>query len=367
MRNLFCPSWLDVDLSAIAHNIQRVRAMEPEGTDIIAVVKADAYGHGVLPIAAKARAEGVKILAVANLHEVERLRDGGDQGEILVLGAPPFGDELPAAMRIRPTLAVFTAEQVERIAAAGGGRVHVKVETGMNRIGARPGAELQRVLDALRRCPNVTMTGIFSHLAVADEDREGLTAAQARRFEQALSQARAAGFSPMAHLRNTAAGLNGIVPAYDAVRLGIGLYGLSPLTEDMGLRPVAQWKTRVSYVKTLEAGEKVGYGATYTAPARRRIATLAVGYADGYRRSFATGDVLIHGKRVPIVGRVCMDQCMADVTEVEGVAPGDEVVLLGRQGESEITAQELAERDHTIHYEVMTGIGARVERRFHDA
>lgn len=366
MRNLFCPSWLDIDLSAVAHNIRRVREMEPEGTDMIAVVKADAYGHGVLPIAARARSEGVKLLAVANLHEVERLREGGDKGEILVLGAPPFEDELPAALRLRPTLAVFTAEQVERISDAGGGRVHVKVETGMNRIGARPGEELQAVLDALRRCPNVTMTGIFSHLAVADEDREGLTAAQVRRFDSAVAQARAAGFSPMAHLRNTAAGLNGIAPAYDAVRLGIGLYGLSPLTEDMGLKPVAQWKTRVSYVKMLEAGERVGYGATYTAPERRHIATIAVGYADGYRRSFAPGDVLIRGKRAPIVGRICMDQCMVDVTGVEGVAPGDEVVLLGRQGQVEIPAQELAGRDHTIHYEVMTGIGARVERRFHN-
>ncbi len=364
---MFCPSWLDIDLSAIAHNIRRVREMEPQGTDIIAVVKADAYGHGVLPIAARARAEGVKLLAVANLHEVKRLRDGGDQGEILVLGAPPCGSELPEALKLRPTLAVFTPEQVEQIAFAGGGCVHVKVETGMNRIGARPGAELQAVLDALKRCPNVTMTGIFSHLAVADEDRDGLTAAQVARFERGLAQARAAGFSPMAHLRNTAAGMNGIAPAYDAVRLGIGLYGLSPLPEDMGLRPVAQWKTRVSYVKTLQAGDKVGYGATYTAPEARRIATLAVGYADGYRRSFAPGEVLIHGKRVPVVGRICMDQCMVDVTDVDGVIPGDEAVLLGRQGKEEITAQELADRDHTIHYEIMTGIGARVERRFHDA
>ena len=365
MSDLFCPSWLDIDLKAVAHNIRVIRGMLPPTTDMIAVVKADAYGHGVLPVSACARAEGVKLLAVANMHEVQGLRDGGDTGDILVLGAPPAEGELPAALALDPTLTVFTPRQVEAIAAAGGGKVHVKVETGMNRIGARPGEELGAVLDALKRCPNVRMTGLFSHLAVADEDFDGLTAAQVERFDRAVKQVHAAGFDPLVHLRNTAADMNGIAPVYDAVRLGIGLYGLSPFEENMGLMPVASWKSSVTYVKTLLPGEHVGYGASYTVQEPRRIATIAVGYADGYRRSFAPGEVLIRGQRAPLVGRVCMDQCMADVTHIADVQPGDEVVLLGKQGEACIPAEELAKRDRTIHYEIMTGIGMRVERRFH--
>ena len=173
MRNLFCPSWLDIDLSAIAHKIRRVREMEPEGTDMIAVVKAGRpYGHGVLPIAERARAEGVKLGRGQPCTRWSACGRAAIKGEILVLGAPPLGEELPAALRLRPTLTVFTAEQVERIAAAGGGRVHVKVETGMNRIGARPGRSFR---PCWTRCgaANCNHDGIFSHLAVADEDREG--------------------------------------------------------------------------------------------------------------------------------------------------------------------------------------------------
>jgi len=365
MSELFCPSWLDIDLKAVRHNIRLIRGMLPEKTDMIAVVKADAYGHGVLPVSACAREEGVKLLAVANMHEVQGLRDGGDTGDILVLGAPPMEDELCEALKLSPTLTVFTPDQVRAIGRTGGGKVHVKVETGMNRIGARPGEELAAVLEALKMCPHVKMTGLFSHLSVADEDRDGLTAQQVERFDCAVRQAHTAGFNPLVHLCNTAADMNGIAPAYDAVRLGIGLYGLSPFAEDMSLVPCASWKSRVTYVKEIEAGEHVGYGASFTASHTMRLATVAVGYADGYRRSFAPGDVLIHGKRAPLVGRVCMDQCMVDVTHIPEVEPGDEVVLLGRQGDEYIPAEELAARDHTIHYEIMTGIGMRVERRYH--
>ena len=363
---MFYSSWLEVDGGAIARNLHRVQAKLPEGTAMIAVVKADAYGHGVLPIAARLRREGVGTLAVAGVREVETLRRGGDTGEILVLGAPPRGEELREALSLTPTLAVFTAEQVEEIAAAGGGCVHIKAETGMHRIGARPGHEMAKLLDALRAHPAVRVTGLFSHLAVADEDRAGTTAAQVARFREAAAQVRAAGFTPRLHLANTAAAMNGIAPAFDAVRLGIGLYGLSPLEGEEGLEPAARWATRVTYVKTLQPGDSVGYGAAYTAREPRRVATLAVGYADGYRRSFAPGDVLIRGRRAPLLGRVCMDQCMADVTDIPETAVGDEAVLLGRQGEETIPAAELARRAGTIHYEIMTGIGPRVERLYHD-
>jgi alanine racemase len=305
---------------------------------------------------------GVRLLAVANMQEVAELRRAGDAGDILVLGAPPLND-LKEALAFAPTLCIFSVKQVEDLSRAGGCSVHIKVETGMNRIGARPGEELARILEALKNHPGVRVTGLFSHLSVADEDREGMTAAQVARFEQAIAQVKAAGFDPMCHLANTAAALNGIAPTYDGVRLGIGLYGLSPLEQEMDLKPVASWKTKITYVKQLFPGDTVGYGATFTAKEPMRIATLAVGYADGYRRSFAPGDVLIRGQRAAILGRVCMDQIMVDVTGIPDVEIADEAVLLGSQGEACISALELARRSRTIHYEVMTGIGTRVERR----
>lgn len=354
---------MEIDLGAMIRNYRRIRDLQPKGTEVIAVVKADAYGHGAVHTAAALRREGVRLLAVANMYEVRQLREAGDTGDILVLGAPPFQDELSESLLYTPTLSVFLPEHIRALEAAGGCSVHLKLETGMNRIGARPGPELESVLKALKECPRVRVTGMFSHLSVADEDRNGLTAAQAARFEAGARQVREAGFSPMLHLRNTAADMNGIVSACDAVRLGIGLYGLSPLPDSFGLEPVASWKTRVTYVKTLSAGDTVGYGATWTADCPRRIATLAVGYADGYRRAYAPGDVLIRGKRAPIVGRICMDQLMVDVTGIPDTVPGDESVLIGRMGDEMITASELAERAGTIHYEVLTGVGLRVERR----
>jgi len=362
LHNVILPgdSWLEVSLTALDENLAAARRQLPASCEVIGVVKANAYGHGMLPIARRLRQRNVGILAVARLPEAQALRLDGDEGEILILGTPR-AEYAAVAKELNLTSTVYTPEHIRTMEAAGGGRVHIKIETGMNRIGVRPGEELAAVLSALGNCPHVHVTGVFSHLCVADTRLDDLTALQAARFEAAVAQVRAAGLNPFCHLANTAAIFNHKAPAWQGARLGIGLYGLEPL-DGLSLNPIAAWKTRVAYVKEIPAGESVGYGATYTADRPRLIATLPVGYADGYRRSYAPGDVLIAGRRCPLVGRVCMDQMMADVTGLS-VVPGDEVVLLGRQGGACIPASELAQRDSTIHYEVMTDISPRVERR----
>ena len=360
-----------VDLPAIDSNIRHVRSRLQGDASIIAVVKANAYGHGMLPVARRALQSGAIMLAVANDTEGAQLRESGIGAPILVLGGM-LPQHAANVVKHRLIATVYTQEMIYALSkAAVGDRavpVHIKVETGMNRIGVRAGEEMSALLNALNSCPRVKPVGMFSHFAVSDQPDQTFTGRQAQSFLEAAEQVRAAGFSPRLHIGNSAAALWCGFAHLDYVRLGIAMYGLDPGgTPNPDLVPALSWVTRVIYVKQIDEGDTVSYGRTYTAPGPRTIATLPVGYADGYRRSFGgAAQVLIGGKRAPVVGRVCMDQCMVDVTGIPGVKLGDEAVLIGRQGGETITADELADIAGTINYEIVTCIGARVLRVHHD-
>ncbi|NLG36875.1 MAG: alanine racemase [Clostridiales bacterium] len=359
-----------VDLSAIERNIGFVRqGLGPE-TGMIAVVKANAYGHGMFEVARRALGCGVSMLAVATDAEGAQLREAGIGAPVLVLGGL-LPQCAPTLLKHRLIPAVYTSEMIYALSkAAAPDRavpIHIKIETGMNRSGARPGRELSALLEALWECPRVRLTGMFSHFAAAEEADDSFTRRQYDVFRQAAEQAREAGFSPRLHIGNSAAAMRHAFAHMDWVRLGIVMYGLDPAGDaNPNLQPALSWITRIVCLKRIEAGETVGYGRTYTATGPRTIATLPVGYADGYRRAFGgRADVLIGGRRAPVVGLVCMDQCMADVSGIPGVKVGDEAVLLGKQADEEITAGELAAIAHTIHYEIVTCIGPRIPRIHH--
>lgn len=362
-----------ISLGAITRNMNSLKQRLPEKTRVMAVVKANAYGHGALRVAKTALKAGAAYLAVAQSEEGVFLRERGVDAPILVLGGMlPSEMSVPVAYDL--TCTVYSPEMAFAVQGSceeqqKTARVHIKIETGMNRIGVRPGADLAQLLDALRQCPSLSVEGMFSHFAVADSDEEDpYTARQTELFLQAARQVREAGFSPMLHLDNSAAALYGKGEGLDMVRFGIGLYGLEPAGGQLDiLTPALAWKTAVTHLHVVQPGETVSYGRHFTAQAPTLIATLPVGYADGYRRSFSPdGQVLVHGVRAPIVGIICMDQCMADVTHIPDMKVGDEVVLIGRQGNDEITAAEVADWAHTIHYEIITGIGARVPRLYVD-
>ncbi len=361
-----------VDLSAIKHNIAVVRQALPADTAIMAVVKANGYGHGLLAVANAALDAGATYLAVADVYEGSELRHRGVTAPILVMGGM-----LPSLAAITVengmTQTVYSTEMVDALQAACTEqsrqvKIHVKVETGMNRLGVRPGGELDALLDAVAQSPDVRLEGLFSHFSVSEISDKSFTKAQYERFQQAVEQCAARGIHPICHISNSGAILDCPFATLDMVRLGIAMYGMYPDGGTVGeLRPALSWKTNVVQVKTVEAGDTVSYGRIWTAESRRVIATLPVGYADGYRRLFGNrAEVLIHGRRVPVVGRVCMDHCMVDVTGIDGVAVGDEAVLIGRQGEETITTEELAACVDTINYEIITTIGERVKRVYRD-
>jgi alanine racemase len=304
------------------------------------------------------------------VEEGIELRNAGVQAPILVLGGPYQGGwDLLVERQLTPT--VFRPEHIEALAAAARARgrkvaAHLKVDTGMGRIGVLE-PDLPAFLDHCSRHPEVVIDGFCSQLAVADEKDAPHTRDQVARYERALALLEARGIRPRwRHLANSAGAIGKVAEELNLVRLGIVLYGLSPadwIRERLPLRPVLSWKTGVTHLKEVPAGTPLSYGSTWVTPRPSRIATLPVGYADGYSRLYSSrSKVLIRGKRVPIVGRVCMDLCLADVTDVPEVEVGDEVVLLGSQGSETVSAQELAELAQTISYEVVCGVGARVPR-----
>ena len=353
-----------IDLSALRENVRLIRDSVPAETMVMAVVKADAYGHGITEVAKNALVAGADWLAVARTDEGAVLRRAGVTAPVLVLGASTE-QEIADGVVHGLTLTVGSAAKVrtlQKAAAASGmpGLMHLKLDTGMGRIGARTEAEVQDVLSALAECPDVRMTGAFTHFADADGADDGYTRMQLERFAALLA------LLPegiIRHCANSAAIHRYPEAAMDMVRAGISMYGCPPVETDMPLRPVMDWCTAVTYVKTVQPGEKISYGCTFTADRPMTLATVACGYGDGYHRA-ATGraEVIIHGRRVPVVGRICMDQMMVDVTGLDGVQAGDEVVLLGAQGDERITADELGAWSGTIGYEVLLAATDRVHR-----
>jgi alanine racemase len=366
------PTRAEVNLSALVRNLRTLRAGAP-GSGLLAMVKANAYGHGAELVARALEAEGVELLGVALIEEGLALRAAGVRSEILVLGGAYQGG-WDVLVEAGLTPAVFREDHLEAFATAAHrrgveARAHLKVDTGMARLGALPG-EVPPLL-ARARTLAVTLDGVLSHFANADLADATATRRQLVDFRAVLEQLERAGFRPRwRHLANSAA-LVAMPEARDGkvfnlVRPGLALYGLAPapwLAAAQPLEPVLSWKTAIVHLKDVPTGTAVSYGGTWTARRPTRIATLPVGYADGYPRRLSNrAQVLVRSRRAPVVGRVCMDLCMVDVSDVPAVSLDDEVVLLGRQGAEAIDATELAGWAETISYEVLCGVGARVPR-----
>jgi alanine racemase len=355
--------WVEVDGRALRHNFRILRGLIPHATQLMAVVKANAYGHGLVAIAREIAVIGADWLGVANVAEGAVLREAGITLPILLLSATLPG-EMEEAVRhgLTLTLSSFNeAKLLDRVARALGepAQVHFKVDTGMGRLGCWH-TQAARELARVRRLPGLAVRGLCTHFASADDDAR-LTRAQWK----AISPLFTANPDLLCHAANSPAVTRRYGFHAGLVRAGLALYGIAPNRADrsLGLEPVLTWKSRVTFLRTVEAGRTVSYGATYRLPTRQRHAVVAMGYGDGYFRLHSnTGAMLVRGKRCPIRGRVTMDQIILDVSRVPGCRVGDEVVALGRQGRQEITAWELAAQARTIPWEILTNVGARVPR-----
>ena len=364
----FDNTWVKIDLSAIEANIDAVAAKA--NVPVMAVIKADAYGHGAVPIA-RLLEKKCAFFGVSSMLEAMELRSAGIRLPILILGATP-DDAYPLAVRedIRP--AIFTWESacaLSRAAAAQGktARLHFAADTGMSRIGLQVTEEAADLCARIAALPGLVCEGLFSHFATADETDLSRARAQAARFADFDAMLKARGLEiPIRHLNNSAGVMN-FSEHYDMVRSGIVTYGLYPSSEvdpgDLPLQPARSWYSRVTHVKTLPAGREISYGGTFVTTRDTRVATVAVGYADGYRRSLSGRFyVLIRGRKAPILGRVCMDQLMVDVTDIPDAAAGDTVTLAGRDGKERITIEDLAAAAGSFNYETVCGISRRVPR-----
>lgn len=363
------PSRVDIDLEALASNVRLIKAKVGADTGIMAVVKANAYGHGAVAVARIALRNGASCLAVANMAEAVQLRRAGIAAPILVLSYVPSAS-IPLAVEHDITVSLFDIGQMARFqniarATCGALKAHIKVDSGMGRLGILP-REVKELMTTLRSCDAIQVEGIYTHFSVAGEDPR-YTAQQRAIFEDVLATMRAAGCAfRYTHAANSAATVNPGAGGFNLVRPGLLLYGLKPCGSApsfAGLQPVMSWKTVIAQVKTLPPGSPVGYGNSYRTRGAEKIAVLPVGYADGLRRSPRSWrEVLVHGKRAPLVGRVSMEKTAINVSHIPDVIAGDEVVLLGRQGDDEISADEVAAWIGSINYEVLSTILPRVPR-----
>jgi alanine racemase len=363
------PVWAEIDLDALTHNIREVRRITSKTTKIMAVVKADAYGHGAIPTSKIFLNNGADSLGVANLTEAIELRRAGIDSPILNLGYTPtesYGDLL--ANRVTATIYdVGHAHALDLTSGKQGVRsiVHVKVDTGMNRLGFKPNAETIRAIKIISKMPNIELEGIFTHFAVSDTDKN-YTRCQFKLFTWILNELSKVGVEiPVKHVSNSAAIIDLPEYALDMVRPGIMLYGYRPSSfansVSVMLKPAMSLKTRLSNVKTVTQGVGISYGLTYTTHRPSIIGTLPIGYADGYRRALSNkGWASINGKKASVIGHVCMDQCMIDLTDHNDAENGDEVILFG--GGVAPSVEETAKLLDTIVHEVTCAISRRVPR-----
>jgi alanine racemase len=367
MTNIF-RCWAEIEIEAMRSNLRTIRTMVAEGVRLVTIVKADAYGHGLAEIAPQLDRD-VDLFGVASLSEARTIRSSGARAPVLILGpALPWERQAIVDQAFIPT--VSTVEEArgyaECVSPAERMPIHFVIDTGMGRIGSSE-EEGGPVFRAIRAIPQLRVTALSSHLPVADED-EKYTAQQLDRFralalqlfpdEQPATILNSAGVMRFGH---------GSTPG-DLVRVGLSVYGVSPLSEFQAkFRPAMTLKTRVVLVRSLGPGRSISYGRTFVTPGEMKVATLCAGYGDGFNRHLSgrETDVLIDGRRCRLLGRVTMDQIMVDVTHLERVGPGDEVVLIGRQGEEEVLASELAAKAGTIAWEIFTGISKRVTRVYH--
>ena len=359
-----------IDLDTIERNFDAVRTKA--GVPVMAVVKADAYGHGAIQVARLLR-EKCAFFGVSSIHEALELRQAGLTTPILILGQTPV-PAFPTAVRqgIRPTIFHYEDAVALSEAAMEAGVTapfHIAVDTGMSRIGFQVTAEDADLCAAIARLPGITAEGIFSHFATADCEDLTRARVQAERFDRFVAMLKDRGVEiPIRHLDNSA-GLMNFPHHYEMVRSGIVTYGMYPSTEVspelLPLKPALQWLSRVTHVKTLPAGREIGYGGTYVTTRDTVVATIPVGYADGYRRNLSGKFyVLIRGKRAPILGRICMDQMMVDVTDIPGVGLNDRVVLVGKYDDEEITMEQISAAADSFNYEFVCGISRRVPRLY---
>lgn len=362
------PAWAEIDVAAARDNAALLHRMCAPAR-LCAVVKANGYGHGAVDIARAALEGGAEWLAVALVEEGVELRDAGISAPILLLSQPsPDGVEEAVLQGLTPTLYRLDGVDAAERAAASQQRVaavHLKVDTGMHRVGVDP-TEVLVLARRIASSTHLALEGLYTHFPVADEhDQDDFTAAQVDQLEKVRSELAAAGIEPpLVHASNSAGALSHPTSRLDLVRCGLALYGYSPRGDVPGLRPVMSLRARVAHVQHLQAGERISYGRRYAMPAAGTVATVPLGYADGVPRalSAAGGEVLIGGRRRPIAGTVTMDQLMVDCGPAADVAIGDDVVLIGQQGDERIGADEWAERLGTITWEILCGIGPRVPR-----
>ncbi len=366
------PVWAEINLDCVAHNIHEFQRILSERTQIMAIVKADAYGHGAVEVAKAALQAGASWLAIAFLEEGIVLRRKGITAPIQILGISAPGTE-QAVVEHDLTPTICTVESAQRFSQLGTERAkaigfYLKLDTGMGRIGVRP-EQLGEFLETLRTLPHLKIEGVFSHFSMADESDKTFTQKQLCRYTECLQMIQQAGFSPTIRcLANSAGTMEVPESFFDMVRIGISLYGLYPSDEvdrtTVDLKPVMRWKTRIAHLKTLPPGEPVSYSGMFITRRPSVVATLPVGYADGYRRILWAKDssVLVKGQRAPIIGRICMDMFMIDVTDIEGVRVGDEVILLGTQGDETISADAMARKLDSVNYEITCLVGKRVPR-----
>jgi alanine racemase len=354
--------WAETDGSALRHNAAVVR--ERIGSaEMLAVVKADAYGHGLVGVA-QALADDARLFGVANLEEALTLREALPH-PIIILG-PPLPDERPtiAERRFIPTISAL--EEAQEFSRLGSIAINFKIDTGMGRMGVIENEALG-TFKTIAGLPNITIHSVSTHMPVSDQDAE-YTRDQLARFSKIVRQLRVELKGDYkAHVLQSAGTLAFNQEPFEIVRAGIILYGISPLAEFQKLlRPVMTWKTRIGLIRDMPKGSSISYGRTYITPRPMRVATLTAGYADGYPRHLSNRDaaVLLRGQRCPLLGRVTMDLMLIDVSNVDNVQVGEEIVLMGREANAEIACAELAEKADTITWEIVTRIGARVRRVF---
>jgi len=360
----------EIDLGALAYNYHQLRQCIPPAVNFLAVVKADAYGHGAVPVSKKLEELGADFLGVATVQEGVELREGGIQKPILVLSGV-YQEEVEALLDYDLTPMLYRLEIAEALSAAASKQgtkvpVHIKVDTGMGRIGVLA-EEAADFMNRVRKLENLEIEGIASHFSTADEGDSAFAAEQLERFSRTIEEMKQLDINPpFCHIANSAALVNLPAAHFTVVRPGIMLYGSYPspsLQANVSLRQVMSWKSRVADLKKVPEGYPISYGRTFITQRPSRIAAIPVGYADGYNRLLSNrGKVLIKGKRMPVVGRVCMDWTMVDVTDIPGVEVGEEVVLMGSQLGQEITPEEMGEWIGTISYEILCSVGKRVHR-----
>lgn len=361
-------TWLEIDLEAVRRNTARLK--EHCRTEVLAVVKAGAYGHGAAPAARAAVRGGAAWIGTARVEEGLELRRQGLETPVLILGYTA-ADRVAEALEANLDLTVWSLDQLEAASAVASatGRtaaIHVKVDSGMNRIGLPPGDAVSFIRRAAGT-PGVTCRGVYTHFACADSADRNPTERQQAAFLSVVEALQPLGLRPAwVHASNTAGALAYPEARWDLVRSGVGLYGMHPSTAvplPAGFEAALQWKSRLTQIKIVPPGQGVSYGHAYITRGEERLGTVSVGYADGFRRMDGN-TVLVGGRRVPVVGRVCMDQCLVQLNALPDAAVGDEVVLIGRQGTESISTEELGTRWGTINYEVTCGITERVVRMY---